>query len=82
MDHLFKQRNIRHIYAYVKEDNLASQKLCQKLGMRQEGLFKEFITFINTEDGTPIFENIMQYAILKKSGTKKMDRNDPFFIMP
>lgn len=50
--------------------------------MRQEGLFKEFITFINAEDGTPIFENIMQYAILKKSGTKKMDRNDPFFIMP
>ena len=39
--------------------------------MRQEGLFKEFITFINAEDGTPIFENIMQYAILKKEWDEK-----------
>ncbi len=40
MNHLFKQRNIRRICAYVEEDNLASQKLCQKLGMRQEGFSK------------------------------------------
>lgn len=53
-----------------------------KIRHAPRGLFKEFITFINAKDGTPIFENIMQYAILKKSGTKKMDRNDPFFIMP
>lgn len=79
MDFLFKQKNIRRIYAYVEEDNIASQKLCQKLGMRQEGLFKEFITFIKAEDGTPIYENTMQYAILKKEWDKKMDQNDPFF---
>ena len=34
--------------------------------MRREGMFKEFITFINDEDGNPIYENTIQYAILKK----------------
>lgn len=71
MDFLFQQKHVRRIYAYVEEDNIASQKLCQKLGMRQEGLFKEFITFVKDEDGTPIFENTLQYAILKKEWDKK-----------
>jgi hypothetical protein len=34
--------------------------------MRQEGLFREFVTFVNDEDGNPIYENTMQWAILKK----------------
>ena len=34
--------------------------------MRREGLFKEFVSFVNDEDGVPIYENTMQYAILKK----------------
>ena len=33
--------NARRIYAYVE----SSQRLCEKLGMRQKGLFKEFISF-------------------------------------
>ena len=34
--------------------------------MRKEGLFKEYVSFVNNEDGTPIYENTYQYAILKK----------------
>ena len=34
--------------------------------MRQEGVFKEFISFINNPDGTPKYENTLQFAILKK----------------
>ena len=34
--------------------------------MRVEGLFREFVTFVNDEHGEPIYENTMQYAILKK----------------
>ena len=26
----------------------------------------EFVSFINNPDGTPLYENTMQYAILKK----------------
>ena len=59
-------KGIRRIYAYVEDYNLSSQRLCEKLGMRREGLFKEFVSFVNDEDGVPIYENTMQYAILKK----------------
>ena len=56
----------RRIYAYVEDYNLSSQRLCEKLGMRREGLFKVFVSFVNDEDGVPIYENTMQYAMLKK----------------
>ena len=65
-DYLFTQKGARRIYAYTEEDNFASRKLCQKLGMRQEGLFLEFISFVKNPDGTPRYENTAQYAVLKK----------------
>lgn len=71
LDHLFKQLNARRIYAYVEEDNHASQKLCERLGMRKEGCFVEYISFVQHEDGTPKYENTLQYAILKKEWLDK-----------
>ena len=65
-DYLFHEKGARRLYAYTEDYNLASQKLCQKLGMRQEGFFREFVTFVNDEKGDPIYENTMQWAILKK----------------
>lgn len=73
-DYLFMKKGARRIYAYTEDYNLSSQKLCEKLGMRKEGLFKEFVSFINNPDGTPHYENTVQYAILKKEwqgGEKK-----------
>lgn len=66
LDFLFNRMGARRIYAYVEDDNLSSQHLCQKLGMRLEGIFKEFVSFINQPDGSPLYENTMQFAILKK----------------
>lgn len=65
-EYLFAQKGARRIYAYVEEDNLPSQRLCERLGMRREGLFKEFVSFVKNPDGTPHYENTCQYAILKK----------------
>ena len=65
-DHLFNERGARRLYAYTEDTNLPSQHLCERLGMRREGLFMEFVSFINNPDGTPLYENTMQYAILKK----------------
>ena len=65
-DYLFNQKGARRIYAYTEDYNVPSQKLCEKLGMRREGLFREFVSFVNDEDGNPIYENTYQYAILKK----------------
>lgn len=63
---LFFAQNARRVYAYVQEGNTRSQKLCEKLGLRLEGVFKEFISFTSLPDGTPVYENTLQYAILKK----------------
>lgn len=68
-DYLFYEKGARRIYAYTEDYNTSSQKLCEKLGMRREGMFMEFVSFINDENGEPIYENTLQYAILKKEWT-------------
>ena len=65
-DYLFHEKGARRIYAYTEDYNLPSQKLCERLGMRREGMFMEFVSFVKDEDGNPIYENTIQYAILKK----------------
>jgi RimJ/RimL family protein N-acetyltransferase len=72
---LFKVKGARRLYAYVEDDNTASQRLCERLGMRLEGEFKEFVSFRNANDGSPIYENTFQYAILRKEwDVKREDR--------
>jgi len=70
-DYLFREKNARRIYAYTEDYNLRSQQLCERLGMRREGLFVEFVSFVKNPDGTPRYENTMQYAILKKEWEAK-----------
>ncbi|WP_341280205.1 GNAT family N-acetyltransferase [Paenibacillus sp. FSL H8-0537] len=70
LKYLFIQEEARRLYAYVEDDNFRSQKLCEKLGMRKEGCFMEFISFTNYADGTPKYENTFQYALLKKEWVK------------
>ena len=70
-DYLFREKGARRIYAYTEDYNLPSQHLCEKLGMRREGLFREFVTFVNDEEGDPIYENTYQYALLKREWEEK-----------
>ena len=70
-DYLFKEKEARRIYAYTEDYNITSQKLCKKLGMRQEGVFKEFVSFVNDDKGNPVYENTIQWAILKKEWLSK-----------
>ena len=65
-EYLFHTKEARRSYAYTEDTNLRSQRLCEKLGMRREGLFIEFVSFVKNPDGTPRYENTFQYAILKK----------------
>lgn len=64
--YLFQSTSARRLYAYVEDHNLSSQRLCERLGMRREGLFLEFVSFQNDSQGFPIYENTMQYALLRK----------------
>lgn len=73
-DYLFNKKGARRIYAYTEDYNIPSQKLCEKLGMRREGMFIEFVSFVNDEDGNPIYENTIQYAIIKKEWQSKKER--------
>lgn len=66
LDHLFRAKGFRRIYAYVEDHNKPSQRLCEKLGMRREGVFVEFVSFTKDDAGNPIYENTMQYAILRR----------------
>lgn len=66
LDHLFRAKGFRRIYAYVEDHNTPSQRLCEKLGMRREGVFIEFVSFTKDDAGNPIYENTMQYAILRR----------------
>ena len=70
MDHLF-QTGARRLYAYTEDNNFPSQRLCERLGMREEGLFLEFISFVKGPDGEPIYENTFQYAILRREWEEK-----------
>ena len=65
-DHLFRAKSFRRIYAYVEDHNRPSQRLCEKLGMRREGVFVEFVSFTTDDKGNPIYENTMQYALLRR----------------
>ena len=65
LTYLFTVKEARRIYAYVEDYNLRSQKLCERLGMRKEAFFLEFISFVRNQDGSPKYENTFEYAILK-----------------
>lgn len=65
-DHLFRVKGFRRLYAYVEDHNIPSQRLCEKLGMRREGVFIDFVSFTNDDAGNPIYENTMQYAMLRR----------------
>lgn len=70
---LFTNQSARRLYAYVEDHNGPSRRLCEKLGMREEGVFREFVSFQKDDAGNPIYENTMQYAILRhewKADTK------------
>lgn len=68
-DYLFKVKDARRLYAWVEVYNLASQKLCERLHMRHEGCFKEFVAFEN-EDGKARYDDTNIYALLHKEWTK------------
>lgn len=78
IDFLFTYKNARRIYAYVEENNIRSKKLCERLKMRQEGLFLEFISFTKDMNGTNIYENTLIYAILKKEWNKEKHTGSHF----
>ena len=44
--------------------------------MRREGLFRSFVSLVNDADGNPVYENTLQYAVLKKEWMVKRETGD------
>lgn len=70
-DYLFTRKGVRRIYVYVDDYNARSQHLCEKLGLRREGLLRDFVSFVDDADGNPVYENTILYAVLKEEWTAK-----------
>ena len=68
-DYLFMRKGVRRIYVYVDDYNARSQRLCEKLGLRREGLLRAFVSFVDDADGNPVYEDTIQYAVLKEEWT-------------
>lgn len=64
-DYLFKQKEARRIYAWVEDYNIPSRRLCERLNMRQEACFKEFVSF-TSENGAARYDDTLVFAILRK----------------
>lgn len=72
-DYLFNRKGVRRIFAYTEDYNVRSRHLCEKLGMRNEGLFTEYVSFVRDAEGNPVYENTFQYAILKKEWMNRLN---------
>lgn len=71
INYLFTETGLHRLYAYTEDYNKVTQHILEKLGMRNEGLFKDFVSFVDDENGNPVYENTYQYAILRDEWLKK-----------
>ena len=70
-DYLFTRKGVRRVFTYVDGYNARSQHLCEKIGLRREAQFREFVSFVSDAEGNPVYEDTFQYAILKKEWMAK-----------
>ena len=64
--HIFTVLKGRRLYAGCNEENKASWRLLERLGMRREAHCLEDMAFKTDEAGTPIYVNSYYYALLKE----------------
>lgn len=59
LDHLFGELGMNMVYAYVKENNKASNTIPKKFGFTQDGLIRDFVYKQNS------YHNVFLYTLLK-----------------
>lgn len=65
-DYAFKELNIHKITAYSNIKNIASWKVLEKIGMEREGLIRQKGYFRKDYNGSPIWNDVYLYGLLKK----------------
>ncbi len=64
LDHAFNELNAHRVLAMCNPENTASWKLMERLGMRREGHFLKKMYFKTDENGTPLWHDAYEYAVL------------------
>lgn len=59
LNHLFGELGMNMVYAYVRQDNKASNTIPKKFGFKQDGLIRDFVYKQNN------FHNVYIYTLLK-----------------
>lgn len=66
----FGTLNAHRIKAECNSKNIRSLRLMERLGMRREAEFMQNVYFKKNADGSPIWQDTVQYAILKSEWEK------------
>ncbi len=62
----FAHWGIHRAIAHCNPENIASWKVLEKIGMRREGCLRKNIFFKKTADGSPLWVDSFEYAILEE----------------
>ncbi|MER2000460.1 MAG: GNAT family protein, partial [Lysinibacillus sp.] len=69
LDHLFGELGLNMVYAYVRQDNKASNTIPKKFGFTQDGIIRDFVYKQNR------FHNVNIYTLLKAEHEKRKENN-------
>lgn len=64
LDVLFRERGAHRVVAMCNPVNTRSWALLERLGMRREAHMIDAASFVTAEDGTPVWHDTFQYAVL------------------
>lgn len=70
-DYLFHEKGAERIHIETEDINYPCQRLCERLGMRKTGMIMGKRSFNNNPDGSPHYDNIIQYDISMSEWNKK-----------
>ena len=62
----FEQLGIHRVIAHCNPENIPSWRVLEKIGMKREGCFRKNVFFRTTPEGSPIWTDTYEYAILKE----------------
>ena len=70
LDYAFGTLKVHRVMAECNPLNERSRKLMERLGMRREGEFKQSVYYKKDLQGNPVWQDTLQYAILKDEWQK------------
>lgn len=66
IQHGFEHLGIHRVIAHCNPENIASWRVLEKIGMKREGYFRKNVFFHATTEGSPLWTDTYEYAILKE----------------